>query len=116
MTGTPMPTDAVLGTGDGVRRRFELIKRYGDGEVRRITRPVTDSIMISLDGASATDWELAESGVIEFGEPPGPGMQIQAGFLFDVPVRFEEPSLKVSQKSYLAGALASVPLIEVREA
>jgi uncharacterized protein (TIGR02217 family) len=115
MIGPPNATDVLLGTGDGVRRRFELIKVYGEGEIRRITRPVPDSLLISLDGVSNGDWNLAEAGTIEFTEPPPVGTSVKAGFLFDVPVRFEEPSLRVSCKSHLAGELFSVSLLEVRE-
>ncbi len=116
MTGNPSASDVLLGTGDGIRRRFELIKRYGDGEIRRITRPVEDSISVALGGTAVSDWEFTALGAIEFSEPPEQGVEVRAGFLFDVPVRFEDPSLRVSRKTYLAGELASVPLVEVREA
>jgi uncharacterized protein (TIGR02217 family) len=116
MTDPPTATDVLLGIGDGQRRRFELIKRYGEGEVRRITRPVPGSILVSLDGSSDTAWLLAQGGVVEFAAPPAAGVAVRAGFLFDVPVRFEDPSLRVSRKTYLAGELVSVPLLEVREA
>lgn len=116
MTGTPTAEDVVLAVGDGVQRRFELVKRYGQGEVRRITRPAPGSILVAVDGVIEAEWDLASGGVIEFAEPPAMGRRISAGFLFDVPVRFEEPQLRVSRKTYLAGELSSVPLLEVREA
>lgn len=116
MTGTPTDADVLLGVGDGARLRFPLIKPYGAGEVRRITRPIEGSVAVSLDGVAADGWELAEAGVIEFADPPAVGVGVRAGFLFDVPVRFEEPTLRVSRSTYLAGELVSVPLIEVREA
>jgi uncharacterized protein (TIGR02217 family) len=115
MTGTPSPNDVLLGIGDGVRRRFELTKKYGDGELRRITRPIATSISVSLNGALIDSWVLADGGVVEFAQPPLSGTEVRAGFLFDVPVRFVEPSLRVSRKTYLTGEIASVPLIEVRE-
>ena len=40
MTGAPTATDQVIGTGDGATDRFALVKHYGSGEQRRITRPV----------------------------------------------------------------------------
>lgn len=116
MTKAPTDSDVLLGTGDGVQRRFALTKRYGDGEVRQITRPVAGSVLVSINGVTAAGWELEEGGVIEFAQPPAAGAIVRAGFLFDVPVRFEEPSLKVGLKTHLAGELVSVPLIEVREA
>ena len=39
---------------------------------------------------------------------------MRAGFRFDVPVRFAEDRLEVSRATFLAGELASVPLVEVR--
>jgi uncharacterized protein (TIGR02217 family) len=115
MTGEPSAADVLLGVGDGVQRRFELIKTYGDGESRRITRPIHESVGISVNGVSESDWDLVPGGIIEFTVPPSSGVEVRAGYLFDVPVRFEEPSLRVSRKTYLAGELASVPLVEVRE-
>lgn len=116
MTGVPQSADVLLGRGDGVRRRFPLIKEYGGGELRRITRPVEGSVIVSVDAETAGAWVLAEGGVIELAEAPPQGAAVRAGFLFDVPVRFEEASLRVSHKTHLAGQVASVPLIEVREA
>ncbi|GAA4005190.1 hypothetical protein GCM10022211_16790 [Sphingomonas humi] len=115
MTAPPTSRDVQLGTGNGVRQRFEIIKAYGDGEVRRITRPDRQSIIVSLDGIATDDWLLAEGGVIELSEPPALGVAVCAGFMFDVPVRFEEPKLRISRGTHLAGELTSVPLIEVRE-
>jgi uncharacterized protein (TIGR02217 family) len=116
MTGDPTATDICLGAGDGSRRRFPLIKIYGNEEVRRITRPVPDTISVSVDGLPVSDWELTEGGILEFFEAPSAGAAVHAGFLFDVPVRFEEPTLRINRRTYLAGEITSVPLIEVREA
>ncbi len=43
------------------------------------------------------------------------GAAVTASFDFDVPVRFAEDRLSVSRATFLAGAAASVPLVEVRE-
>jgi len=40
---------------------------------------------------------------------------VRASFVFDVPVRFADDRLQVSRATFLAGALASVPLVEIRE-
>ncbi|NJC06931.1 uncharacterized protein (TIGR02217 family) [Sphingomonas kaistensis] len=115
MIGVPSATDVLLGTGDGVRRRFPLIKHYGEGEERRITRPVAESLEISVGGLPTDAWSLANKGVVELAEAPAADVEVRAGFYFDVPVRFEEPSLRISHKTHLAGELISVPLLEVRE-
>ena len=119
MTGQPGPADQLLGTGDGLAARFELVKRYGTGpepQVRRITRPRAGSVVVSLDGTVAGNWVLEPGGVIVFGEAPPPGTQVRAGFLFDVPVRFAEDRLDLSGATFAAGEAPSVPLVEVREA
>jgi uncharacterized protein (TIGR02217 family) len=115
MAGEPGAADQRLGEGDGVRTDFALVKTYGEQE-RRITRPVAGSVRVSVAGTERlSGWTLAAGGVVSFAAPPAPGEEVQAGFRFDVPVRFEEDRLHVSRATFLAGEAVSVPLIEVRE-
>ena len=114
----PGMADQRIGTGDGVRTDFPLAKRYGagaDAPERRITRPVPGSVLVSVDGAAATGWTLGPAGEVRFVVPPAAGAAVRAGFRFDVPVRFAEDRLTVSRATWLAGDIASVPLVEVRE-
>ena len=116
MTDPPTPFDQVIGEGDGSIDRFEIVKSYGSGETRRITRPVAGSVRVAVDGIErTTDWTLADKGTIEFGSPPPIGAEITAGFLFDVPVRFADDHIEVNRATFLAGEAPSVPLVEVRE-
>lgn len=119
MTGTPGAGDQPLGVGDGVATRFQLVKRYGEGEEaleRRITRPVAGSVVVARDGvAVAAGWSLDGSGGVVFDAAPEEGVEVTAGFRFDVPVRFAEDRLAINRATFLAGEAASVPLIEVRE-
>lgn len=114
MTGAPTPTDQILGVGDGVTARFQLCKHYGE-QIRPITRPVPESIAVSVDGVAASGWSHAGGGAIVFETAPPAGSQVRAGFLFDVPVRFAEDRIDVSGLSFAAGEAPSVPLIEIRE-
>lgn len=115
MTGEPAPTDQALGEGDAALTEFALVKHYEDQE-RRITRPVSGSVRIAVDGVERlTGWTLGAGGVVSFDDPPADGAAVTAGFRFDVPVRFAEDRLNVSRATFLAGEAASVPLIEVRE-
>ncbi len=115
MTGAPGPEDQLLGEGDGARTAFPLIKDY-DGQVRRITRPVAGSVLVSVDGETVADgWSLGAKGLIEFEEAPAAGAEVRAGFRFDVPVRFAEDRLSLNRATFLAGEAPSVPLIEIRE-
>jgi uncharacterized protein (TIGR02217 family) len=115
MTQEPTPTDQLLGIGDGARTVFRLVKLY-DGQERRITRPVTGSVRVSVGGSErVSGWTLAALGEVRFEEPPAAGAEVRAGFRFDVPVRFAEDRLSVSRATFEAGEAASVPLVEIRE-
>jgi uncharacterized protein (TIGR02217 family) len=121
MVGTPTASDQVLGIGDGVTASFALVKRYGEGDagaqLRRITRPLGDTLLVSLDHAPvSTGWTLDPGGLVRFSAPPASGVTVRAGFLFDVPVRFAEDRLDISGAAFAAGDAPSVPVIEVREA
>jgi uncharacterized protein (TIGR02217 family) len=106
--------DQVIGTGDGQTARFQLIKSYGD-TVRRITRPVAGTVALKLNGVATSAFTLGAGGVVTLDVAPAAGVKVTASFLFDVPVRFAEDQLRVSRATFLAGAAASVPLVEIRE-
>ncbi|MEA3011464.1 MAG: hypothetical protein QOD42_9 [Sphingomonadales bacterium] len=115
MVGAPGAADQMLGTGDGVRTEFPLIKAYG-AQIRRITRPVAGTALVSVDGEErVSGWTLAGKGVVAFDAAPAAGAAVRAGFRFDVPVRFAEDRLSLSRATFAAGEIPSVPLIEIRE-
>jgi uncharacterized protein (TIGR02217 family) len=119
MTDAPTMADQLLGTGDGLKADFPLVKGYGAGDalqLRRITRPVAASILVSVDGVASSAWSLIDGGIIRFTAPPAAGKTVRAGFLFDVPVRFADDKLEVAGAVFAAGEAPSVELIEVREA
>ena len=120
MTGTPAPGDQLLGLGDSLSATFALVKRYGAGaeaQVRPITRPIAASIRVRLGTSEAlTGWTLEPDGKIRFAIAPAVGVEVRAGFLFDVPVRFAEDRLDISGVGIAAGEAPSVPLLEIREA
>ena len=105
----------VVGVGDGVARRFALVKSYGAAE-RRITRPVAGSVSVAVGGVGTSAFSLEAGGWVVLDVAPAVGAVVTAGFAFDVPVRFAEDRLSVARATFLAGVAASVPLVEVREA
>ncbi|ODP37035.1 DUF2460 domain-containing protein [Sphingomonas turrisvirgatae] len=113
--GEPRPIDQVIGEGDGARQSFGLVKHYGEVS-RRITRPVSGSVRVAVNGVETPAFELDEGGVVVLDTPPSAGAVLTAGFRFDVMVRFAEDQLPVSRATYLAGVAPSVPLVEVRDA
>ena len=117
MTGASTASDQSLATGDGAATQFALRKLYGEGEMRRITRPVAGSVRVSVGGVEQlAGWSLVDRGMVQFSAPPAVGAEVRAGFLFDTPVRFAEDRLDINRASFLAGEAPSVPLIEIREA
>ncbi|QZH76361.1 MAG: DUF2460 domain-containing protein [Erythrobacter sp.] len=118
LTGTPTATDQLIGVSDGLAATFRLRKNYGstsDPQVRFITRPRAETILVSVNDTPRTDWVLEAGGRIVFNAVIPAGAQVRAGFLFDVPVRFAEDRLDITGNTFAAGEAASVPLIEVRE-
>ena len=114
----PAATDQLIGTGDGARTTFALVKRYGEGpdaETRAVTRPVEGSVLVAVDGASVVAATDHATGVVTLADPPPAGASVTAGFLFDVPVRFDTDRLVVALAAFSAGEVPSVPLVEVLE-
>jgi uncharacterized protein (TIGR02217 family) len=110
--------DQLIGVGDGAQAHFQLTKAYGDGaepQIRPITRPRAESLLISIAGLPTTNWTLLEHGLVRFNIAPPAGAEVRAGFLFDVPVRFAEDRIDVSGVNFAAGEAPSIPLIELRE-
>jgi uncharacterized protein (TIGR02217 family) len=119
--GTPEPGDQPIATGDGASARFALVKVYGEGvdAYRRvISKPVAGSVRLAVDGVeqdAGTDFSVdAATGEIVFAAAPGNGAAITAGFVFDVPVRFDIAHLSLSLTAFKAGQIPSIPLVEVR--
>lgn len=110
--GDPSPDDQVIGVGDGEAAAFQLVKDYG-GWSRVITKPVTGSVVVSVDGALAV--VTIEGGRVVFETPPPVGAVVRAGFIFDCAVRFDTERLDVNLEAFGAGRIVSVPLVEVLE-
>ena len=56
------------------------------------------------------------SGMLTFTAPhiPASGTTVTAGFLFDVPVRFDTDKLEISLSGFEHGAIPNIPIVEVR--
>lgn len=114
----PTPTDQVLGAGDGVRTQFLLQKRYGtvfDPYLRAISKPVTGSVRIAVAGEEVVGgWTVdVTTGMVSFASAPPSGALVSAGFLFDVPVRFDTDRLDIEWSNFDAAEAPSIPLMEI---
>ena len=107
--------DQAIGTGDGTRRSFQLVKRYGD-YVRTITKPVAASVRVAVAGIAVTGFSVdALNGIVTLATAPVVGAAVTAGFAFDVPVRFDSDALRINLTQFAAGEIPEIPLVEVRQ-
>lgn len=119
-SGQPAAGDQLLGVGDGARTDFPLIKRYGDAFLpydRPIILPVPGSLLVEVGGlvrVEGSDYTLSE-GVLTFlpHAVPVEGDEVRAGFLFDVPVRFDTDVLEIDLSRFEAGSIPSIPIVEI---
>lgn len=115
------PLDQVIGHGDGVRTVFLLAKTYRSGDetyIRPILKPVAGSVRVAVAADPKVEtlefFVDAATGAITFVTPPDVGVEITAGFEFDVPVRFDTDRIQTSVASFQAGDVPNVPVVEVR--
>lgn len=114
--------DQAIGIGDGAKAGFMLRKTYGEGEdayVRLIRKPVEGSVRVAVDGTprvEGTHFDVDHTtGEVTFkpGNIPAEGVLVEAGFEFDVPVRFDTDQLAISIAAFKAGQIPAIPLVEV---
>jgi uncharacterized protein (TIGR02217 family) len=120
--GPTSALDQPIGTGTGSLAAFALAKTYGATfapYVRPIAKPVAGTIKVAVaavEKAVGTDFTVdAATGIVTFlpGKMPAAGAAVTAGFEFDVPVRFDTDRLEIDLASFEAGAVPSIPLIEI---
>jgi uncharacterized protein (TIGR02217 family) len=117
------PLDQVIGLGNGTQTQFPLLKLYGAVHApyqRPIAKPVAGSVRVALNDVEQTQGVAftcdTVTGIVSFlpGHVPGAGAFVQAGFLFDVPVRFDTDYLEVDLSAFAAGSVPRIPLVEIR--
>lgn len=125
--------DQQIGVGDGLTTDFQLVKTYTVGDqtyVRPIEFPVVSSLVfgISEPGSPAVIVPVTGfaspptvvtctrlGGVATFSPAPAVGQVLTAGFLFDIPVRYEsDDTFSGIMRTFGVSGFADVPLQEVR--
>lgn len=113
--------DQVIGIGDGVTRVWQLAKVYASGGndyLRPIRKPVAGTVTLAIQREPLQEslhWVMdAATGLVTFEVAPEAGVEITAGYEFDVPVRFDTDQIRTSVASFKAGDVPVVPVIEVR--
>ena len=113
--------DQVIAHGDGVTTEFQINKTYRSGAqsyTRPITKLVLGTVLVGIQNDVLTEtvhYTLdIDTGIVSFLVAPDEGVEISAGFEFDVPVRFDTDRIQTSVASFQAGDVPSVPIVEVR--
>lgn len=120
-------TDQLLGIGDATTNIFQLRKLYGAAVAgpytrwRLIEKPVTGTVKVAVDGndlgAVGTGWTVdVINGEIFIDNAPQNGHDIEAGFEFEVPVRFGtevDEMLSLDIESFGQGSSQDIPLVEL---
>lgn len=116
----PSSYDQNIGVGNGTQKDFQLIKLYGEVFApykREIFTPVKNSVLIDINGnrqIEGKDFTINyTTGLISFIIPPTLDALITAGFLFDVPVRFDTDYLEVNFSGFESGVIPKIPIVEV---
>jgi uncharacterized protein (TIGR02217 family) len=117
------PLDQAIGIGDGTQTVFPLLKLYGADHApyqRPIGKPAAGSVRVAVGGVEQTEGAAftcdTTTGIVTFlsGHVPGAGAAVRAGFLFDVPVRFDTDYLEVDLSAFAAGSVPRIPLVEIK--
>ncbi|EJN01418.1 DUF2460 domain-containing protein [Phyllobacterium sp. YR531] len=110
-------TDQLLGHGDGRGAVFQLVKHYGD-HARPITKVESARIAVAgveqREGVDFIIEMITGKVVFQPGKIPRQDAKVTAGFRFDVPARFDTDRLMINLKSFNAGDIPSIPIIEVK--
>jgi uncharacterized protein (TIGR02217 family) len=83
-------------------------------------KPVAGSVRVTVGGTEVTSGVAftcdATTGVVTFlpGHIPGPAAAVRAGFLFDVPARFDTDYFEVDLSAFAAGVIPKIPLVEIK--
>lgn len=121
-TPTVDAEDFVIGTGDGLTKTFQLVKKYTSGSVvrsRNLKLPVQGTVRVAVDGVAQTESTHYsvnyETGVITFVTAPGSSLDVTAGCEFNVEVRFDpDTNLDITIDGF-ATSSTQVFLTEVRD-
>jgi uncharacterized protein (TIGR02217 family) len=121
-SATPTALDQTIGVGTGALATFQIAKTYGSAHapyVRTIERPVAGSVVVAVAGVVKAPSAYAvdsATGIVTFapGQIPAAGTPVTAGFLFDVPVRFDTDKLEIDLSGFHHGTIPGIPIVEIR--
>ena len=110
----------LLGTGDGERKTFQLMRRYDSGGAvheRRITRPVAGTVTVYRDDVEVTSGVSVDhaTGLVTFSNAPDVGTEVTADYEFDVPARFDTDAADLTVETFEMQQWGRITVVEIRE-
>ena len=108
-----------IGLGDGSNTTFQIIRTYTVNATsfnRIIKKPVAGTVAVYVNNVLQSSGFTVDNntGIITFTVAPTSGAIVGVACEFDVPVRFDSDSLDIALETFEAGAIPSIPVIEVR--
>ena len=116
----------VIGQTDTTTANFQIFKRYTSGgqiHDRTLEKIVSGSVSVWVnnvaitEGAGAGEYQInLLTGVITLGSTlvAQSGTDVEVLCEFDVPVRFDTDQFNITAQTFDAGAIPTLPIIEVR--
>lgn len=121
-------TQELIGTGDGTKTAFQIIKTYSaNGSapyVRTIRKIVAPDANIPLQvyvndvlKTVTTDYTVdLNTGIITFTAAPSASATIKVTCEFDVPVRFDTDQMTITEEAWNLETWDDIPLVEIKTA
>ena len=106
----------VIGIGDDKEKKYQLMKDYGDNNIRMLNKPVKDTINICFNErqlSSGYDIDY-KTGMLMFHLPPPKDVMIIATCEFDIPARFDTDALAVSIDYADIYSWNNIPIVEIK--
>ncbi|MEM1376203.1 MAG: DUF2460 domain-containing protein [Pseudomonadota bacterium] len=114
-SGAETPFDVEIGTGDASAITFQMKRN----DAVPLTKPILGTVRVAVDGVELTpDTQFTAdtgTGLITLASPPSANAVVTAGSEFDIPVRFENETLAMTQSNDGVGAIDDLRLIEVAQ-
>ena len=99
-----------IGTGDGTKTQFQLIRNYGSYS-RKILKPVNGTVIVSVNGILSSPTINNVNGIITFAVAPASGAVVSSSYEFDKPVRFTSEALTCRLQIYIRDTNETLSLL-----
>lgn len=119
----PGVRDVLIGTGDASETQFQLFKPYTSGLVTvnwTVRKPIAGTVRVWVNAVEQTSGVHftvdTTTGVVTFTAAPGNGLDVEASFEFEYPVRFGkeiDEVFSISREDVESGNIPEIPAVEI---